>query len=220
MTAVDVDAVLRAQGADPVRIRQRSPRLVALAERALREGTPLLAPSVISRRFTVSGHGHSAVRFLEGGKLSGTLVAAECAPADEMIVMAVTIGATLERAADAAAASEPAFALALDGLGTAAVGALATAETERIAERAAAAGSRAGSPLSPGMEGWPLALGQQEIFQLLGDGPHPIRLLESGMMEPRKSLTLVIGVGAAMQSGASQCDHCGSRDRCRHRRAS
>ena len=213
MIAVDVDAVLRAQGADPARVRARSPRIVALAERALREGLPLIAPAVIVRRFTVAERSHTALRFLGGGKLSGPLVAAECAPAEEIVVMAVTIGAALERAAALAMPAEPAFALALDGLGTAAVEALANAE-------AAALGANAGTPLSPGMEGWPLDQGQREIFGLLGDGPHPIRLLESGMMEPRKSLSFVIGLGPAMRSGASRCDFCGSRDRCRHRRAS
>lgn len=212
MITVDVDAVLRAQGADPVRIRSRSPRIVALAERALGEGLPLVAPAVISRRFTVSGRSHAALRFLEGGRLSGTLIAAECAPAEAVAVMAVTIGAALEHAAAAAMEREPAFALALDGLGNAAVEALANAET-------AALGAGAGPPLSPGMEGWPLGPGQRELFELLGDTA-PIRLLESGMMEPRKSLSFVIGLGPAMRSGASHCDFCGSRERCRHRRAS
>ena len=37
----DVDAVLRGQGAEPLAIRQRSPRLVELAERALAEADSL-----------------------------------------------------------------------------------------------------------------------------------------------------------------------------------
>ena len=212
-----VDAVLRAQGADPVRTRLRSPRLVALAERALHEGIPLLAPALIRRQYTLLSRRHASVRFREGGRLSGLLVATECAPAEELVVMGITIGAALEKAAALAVGREPGFGLALDGLGTAAVEALAATEAGRIAAMANATGSCAGPPLSPGMEGWPLQLGQWEVFRLLGEGPHPIRLTESGMMVPRKSLTLIIGLGPAMRSEACTCDFCTSRDRCRHR---
>ena len=217
---LDVDAVLRAQDADPTRIRQRSPRLVALAARALREGMPLLSPAIIARRYTVLGSDHGGLRFRGGDRLSGRLVATECAPAVEIVVLGVTIGAGLETATAGAMTREPCFGLALDGLGTAAVDRLASAETGRIAAMASAAGSCAGTPLSPGMEGWPLRQAQREVFRLLGDGRHPVRLGETGMMTPRKSLTLVIGLGPGMHSGASHCDFCSSRDRCRQRQAS
>ena len=220
LSRLGVDAVLRAQGADPVRVRARSPRLVALAERALHEGRPLLAPTIVRQRYTVLSRNHTGLRFRGGGGLSGPLIATECAPAAELIVIAVTIGAGLETVTAEAMAREPGFGLALDGLGTAAVEALATAESGRIAAMAAAMGSCAGPPLSPGMEGWPLQRGQRDIFRLLGEGDHPVRLDESGMMAPVKSLTLVIGLGPAMRSGASHCGFCSSRDRCCHRQVS
>ena len=43
---IDVDGVLRGQGADPAIIRSRSPRLVACAEQALEEGLQYLQPAV------------------------------------------------------------------------------------------------------------------------------------------------------------------------------
>lgn len=220
LSRLDVDAVLRGQGADPDRVRGRSPRLVALAERALREGMPLLVPAIVSQRYAVLSRNHTGLRFRGGRRLNSRLIAIECAPAEELIVMAVTIGAELERVAALAIALEPGFGLALDGLGTAAVEALASAETDRIAVMAAAMGSCAGPPLSPGMERWPLQPGQRDIFRLLGEGSHALRLHESGMMAPVKSLTLVIGLGRAMRSGTSHCEFCSSRDRCRHRQVS
>lgn len=220
LSRLDADAVLCGQGADPARIRGRSPRLVALAERALLEGMPLLVPAIVSRRYAVLSRNHTGLRFRGGSGLRSRLIATECAPAEELIVMAVTIGAGLETATARAMAGDPGFGLALDGLGTAAVEALASAAAERLTETAAAMGSCAGPPLSPGMEGWPLQPGQRDLFRLLGDGSHAIRLHESGMMTPVKSLTLVIGLGPAMRSGASHCEFCSSRDRCRHRRVS
>ncbi len=220
LSRLDVDAVLRGQGADPVRIRGRSLRLVALAERALLEGLPLLVPAIVSRQYAVLSRNHTGLRFRGGSGLCSRLIATECAPAEELIVMAVTIGAELETATARAMAGELGFGLALDGLGTAAVEALASAEAERITAMAAAMGSCAGPPLSPGMEGWPLQPGQRDLFRLLGLENHAIRLHESGMMAPVKSLTLVMGLGPAMRSGASHCEFCSSRDRCRHRRVS
>ncbi|MDZ4862079.1 MAG: hypothetical protein SGJ01_01435 [Gemmatimonadota bacterium] len=217
---LDVDAVLRGQGADPVRVRARSPRLVALAERALLEGKPLLVPAIVSRRYAVLSRNHTGLRFRGGSGLSSRLIATGCAPAEELIVMAVTIGAGLETATAAAMNREPGFGLALDGLGTAAVEALASAATDRITVMAAAMGSCAGPPLSPGMEGWPLQPGQRDLFRLLGEGNLPIQLHASGMMAPAKSLTLVVGLGPAMRAGASHCEFCPSRDRCRHRQVS
>ena len=44
-----VDAVLRGQGADPEAIRERNPRLVEIAERALAEGSTYLQPQTLIR---------------------------------------------------------------------------------------------------------------------------------------------------------------------------
>ena len=54
---LDEDAVLRGQGADPAIIRQRSPRLVQMATRALEEGRSLLQPQV-----TLSYHKVETIR--------------------------------------------------------------------------------------------------------------------------------------------------------------
>ncbi len=217
LSPLGADAVLRAQGADPVRVRARSPRLVQLAERAQREGMSLLAPTVIQRRFTVLDRTHDSLRLREGGRLSSRLLATACAGAVELIVMAVTIGEALERASAEAAAREPGLALALDGFGTAAVEALAAAEARRIAAASRSTGSDAGPSLSPGMAGWPLETGQRQLFRLLGACTYPISLGAFGMMTPRKSLTLVIGLGPTLRADAGPCDFCTSRNHCRHR---
>ena len=44
--SITVDMVLRGQGGDPNNVRQRQPRLVALAEKAIAEGTPRLRPQI------------------------------------------------------------------------------------------------------------------------------------------------------------------------------
>jgi len=44
---LEVDQVLRAQGADPAILRTRRPALVEIAQQALEEGLPLLEPAVL-----------------------------------------------------------------------------------------------------------------------------------------------------------------------------
>jgi hypothetical protein len=216
--SLDVDRVLRAQGADPAAIRRRSPRLVAIAERALREGIPLLEPFVRERRFAVERADRHALRLSGGGSLSGALPAGRFAAARELVVLVATVGGALEEAAAAAMRDDPAFGLALDGLGTAAVDALATSSCNRLAAEAGTRGWHSSPGLGPGLEGWPLERGQRELFTMLGKTQ--VRLGEGGMMTPRKSLTMVVGQGPEPLGDESACDLCDARTRCRHRIAS
>ena len=214
--SLDVNAVLRAQGADPDVVRRRSMRLVTLAERALRDGLPLLKPSVIQRRFHVESASRDGIRVQGGAALTGDLVAAELGSSRAIVILAVTVGEGITRLASSRMRTEPALGLALDGLGNAAVEALANVSVAAVAADARSRGWGAGLQLSPGMVGWPLESGQRELFALLPDGG-PIRLTCSGMMRPHKSLSMVVGVGPGVSVRASTCDYCAARTRCRHR---
>ncbi len=55
-----VDQVLRGQGADPQKLRQRRPALVEIAAWALQEGLPLLQPVVLAQEFQVQGIRHES----------------------------------------------------------------------------------------------------------------------------------------------------------------
>ena len=215
--AVAVDAVLRAQGADPATVRTRSRRLVAHAERAVVEGAALLAPMAAEDRRGVIAMRHDQVRLEGGAVLSGPLVTRELSAAQEVVAIMVTIGDRLEAMVSDRMSSEPAFGLALDGFGSAAVQAIADAACERIRVEAAAAGMQTTLPLSPGMVGWDLGTGQRQIMALFGEPNAPVRLTPSDLMLPRKSLSMVLGIGVEVTAEGSTCDHCNLADTCRHR---
>jgi hypothetical protein len=214
---VDVDAVLRAQGADPATVRTRSRRLVAHAERAVVEGAALLAPTVAQNRRAITAVRHDQIRLEGGALLSGPLVTRELGAAQEVVAIIVTIGDRLEALVSNLIAAEPAFALALDGFGSAAVQAIADAACERIRVEAAVAGMQTTLPLSPGMVGWDLGTGQRQIMALLGESNAPVRLTRSDLMLPRKSLSMVLGIGVEVTAEGSVCDRCNLADTCRHR---
>jgi hypothetical protein len=212
---LDVDQILRAQGADPGIIRARRPALVGLAERALQAGRPLLEPKVAFARFTSTGLRHERLT-LDGGVLQGSLVAQHLGAAEQVIVMVCTIGDSLEAEISRQMEDDPAFALALDGVGSAAAEALAVEACRRFEQEAVDRNWRASLPLSPGMVGWPVQEGQAQIFTLVDAGQAGVRLTEAGMMVPRKSLSLVLGLGSQLEAVGSACAYCTLRETCRY----
>jgi 5-methyltetrahydrofolate--homocysteine methyltransferase len=211
-----VDAVLRGQGAEPGAIRVRSPRLVDLAERALEEGTSLLEPTTLFRELDVETLRHERLILDGGSTLSGTLIAEHLGPADRVISILCTVGDALEDHAGEVSQENIVYGLALDGVGSAAVEALANAACKHFEDQAVELGFQSSIPISPGMVGWPVEKGQPEIFEILEPEQVNVQLTEYGLMKPRKSLTMVLGLGPTMKTGGRTCDFCAMRETCRY----
>jgi hypothetical protein len=214
---LDVDVVLRSQGADPAAIRKRSPSLVESTERALEEGNPLLQPRVIARRLLIEDLHHEWVKLEGDGRLTGELLAQHMGGAQEAAIVLCTVGEALERRAADVSKEDAIYGLALDGVGSAGVKALANAACALFEEEATEEDSQVTIPLSPGMVGWPVEQGQPQIFDLLDAGEIDVRLTEGMMMLPRKSLTFVLGIGKELIAGGRTCDYCSLKATCRYR---
>jgi hypothetical protein len=128
-----------------------------------------------------------------------------------------TIGDALERQVSLWMADEPLLGLALDGLGTAALGRLSASVCRHFSDLAAETGLETTVPFSPGVGAWPLADGQRELFGLVDAGRIGVRLMPSCQMVPRKSVSLVLGMGSRVRRGESSCEWCGMRDGCRYK---
>jgi len=213
---VDADAVLRGQGADPAIIRGRSAILVSVAERAIREGSHLIKPEVLFRRLAVDRVAHERITLEGNGILQGKLLAQHLAPASEAAVILCTIGDDLETRASETMAHDPVFGLALDGLGSAYVEALANAACRRFEDDAKVESLQTSIPLSPGMIGWSVEEGQPQIFHLLPSEEIGVRVTASWVMLPRKSLSMVLGIGREMVEAGRTCDYCTLREACRY----
>jgi hypothetical protein len=212
----DVDAVLRGQGAEPGAIKERSPHLVDLAERALEEGSPLLEPRTLFRELEVEKLRHERLVLDGGSTLSGKLISEHLGPANHVVLILCTVGESLEAYAAQVSKENIVYALALDGVGSAAVEALANAACKYFEDQAGERGFQSSIPLSPGMVGWPVERGQPEIFEILKPTQINVRLTEYGLMMPRKSLTMVLGLGQTMKTGGRTCDYCAMRETCRY----
>jgi hypothetical protein len=218
LEGLDTDGVLRAQGADAARVRARSPRLVAVAERALKEGAALLEPRLTYRLLQVRRREPGGLVLEGGGSLTGPLAAQTLSGSSSVVVVAATIGGRLEARVSRTFGLDLPYALALDGLGSHAVQTLSLSARNLARELAGRERLRATAPVSPGMAGWPLEAGQQEIFRLLDPVLSGVRLTAGGWMLPRKSLSMVFGLGTEAGGRGEICDACTSRDSCRHRK--
>ena len=214
---LDADMVLAAQGADPASVRRRSPALVETAERALRDGRALLTPIVVQRVLPVERRGAEELILSGGGRLTGAALGFRLRDAEEIVAAVCTIGPALEQRVSASLADDPVYALALDGVGTAAVGLLTRAVCAQVAAAAAVRRYRATPPLSPGMMGWPLAEGQDQLFSLVDARAAGVVLTASHLMIPCKSVSMVVGIGPCVAAGGEPCAWCDLQQTCRYR---
>jgi hypothetical protein len=216
--SLDADKVLWGQGANPAVIRARRPALADLAGEVIAEGSPLLAPVLLYERFPVTGLRHERLELAGGGSLSGPAVADYLGAASDVIVAVCTVGRALTARAAEVFETNPVRGLALDGLASAAAEALAEAACRHFDGIAAAEGLAAGIPLNPGVTGWPLREAQEQLFSLLSAGEIGVTLSPAGLMEPLKSVSLVVGLGRAGDlTGGRTCDFCTMRETCRYR---
>jgi hypothetical protein len=214
-SSLKVRHILRGQGIDDPERASRG--VVAVAEEVLDEAQALLAPAAMYTVVPVSEFRPERVTLEGGAAFEGPLVARALAGATQVAVAMCTIGPALEeRMEDRFVAGDSLQAMALDGAGTAAVGQVSRMIVERARDEAAARGLSRGMRASPGQEGWPIWQ-QRVLFGLLPGEDIGVRLTDSCLMMPQKSVSFVIGMGPEMRPDAVTCDFCSKRERCRWR---
>jgi hypothetical protein len=212
---ISVDDILRGQAVDPQVVRAGKPALLRAAERVYKESLELLHPAAITREIGIRAIRHEQVVLENGLKLTGPLAARHLAGAQRLVAAACTIGPQLEQAVSAALASNPLHALALDGLGNAAVEMLSQQICAHLGEDLHLEEYTASTPLSPGSPDWPVEIGQPQIFALLDGSQAGISLTASSMMLPKKSVSFVVGIGHGMAQ-TNLCTICSLKDTCRY----
>ncbi len=182
------------------------------------EGLKLIHPVAMLREVGIREHRHNRILCEEGDELTGPLVARHLSGAERLIAVVCTIGPELETTVSNLLGEDSLYALALDGLGNAAVEALSQQICAHIGEQILPGNLTASTPLSPGNPEWPVEIGQPEIFALLEPSKAGITLTSGGMMVPKKSMSFVVGIGPEM-SATGLCAICSLKDTCRYQHA-
>jgi hypothetical protein len=207
---LDANAVLEGQGIDPGRAR---PGLVASAEAILPSLPDLLDGAAIYDVFPVRRFDRKTIQLDGGLTFEGPLAARALKGAEQVTVAVCTIGPALEAAVKELFDDDPVQAMALDGAGVAALREVSWVVIDEVRGIAADQGWGSGMRAQPGQEGWSI-LQQRAIFGHLPGDEIGVRLNDSCLMVPQKSVSFVIGMGPGMRPDAVACDFCSRRERC------
>ena len=214
---LDIDAILKGQGADPVIIADRKPGLLKIAQTALDMGLPLIRPNSFRISLSVILFEHDEI-ILEGGIHINSNKVARLLSGTEAVEMVIcSIGDQLEKRSAELFSTDAALALALDGLANAAVDRLMESICCDLEAEAQAEGLKTSMPVSPGSREWPLEIGQSILFGAIKPDPAVIRLNESFLMIPKKSSSFIVGIGKDITKNGKTCDHCSARETCRYK---
>lgn len=213
------EELLAAQGRN-----EHQPGLVSAAKEAIALGRTLFAPAAIYDELEVRGVAGERVELaVDGAGLAVGPKADLLAPAKWLLVTVYTIGPALEaRVSELCRAGEPLLSYMLDCVGVMALGMVGEGLRRLAEERAAGRGWGVSPALSPGgLVGWPVQ-GQRELCSLLPLADIGVRLNEYCVLEPHKSVSMVIGLGPGYEAHevGSVCHYCALRDTCWRRRES
>jgi len=210
------DEVLRRQGlGGRAQVRPEIKKVITelLAEV---EKKGLLEPAVAYEYYPITAMDSERIS-LEGDRaIEAPLLPATFPEAKELIVLIATIGPRLEKqVTEYTKGGEALRGMVLDGIGTAAVDRLIPGALELIAAEVASRGYEISSPVNPGMPGFPMTE-QWSLLELAPVEEIGVSLSSSGVLVPRKSTSMVIGIGPKMTrwTQAEVCGRCSLRQTC------
>jgi hypothetical protein len=183
------------------------------------EADRLLAPTIAYELHPISEIHGDRLCVNDSWTIQGALITSTIAQASDLAVVFCTIGPDLENEkAQCKAKKNLMRALLLDSFGSAAIDLLAVEAYHLIQDIAASRGYAASSPISPGMQDFSISE-QWNMAQLAPIKEIGLELTSSGMMNPQKSLSMIIGFGADMPTWtrAEACARCNLARSCRYR---
>ena len=214
-----IGAVLRRQGlGGKAKVR---PEIENLTQELLAsiESEHLLEPAAAYEYYPITGMDGTRIS-LEGDKaVHGPALPALFPEAKELAAIICTIGPSLEKQASGYTKSGQALrGMLLDGIGSAAVDTLIPEALKPLAAEVSSRGYEISSPVNPGMPGFPMTE-QWNLMELSQAHEIGVSLTQSGILVPRKSVSMVIGIGPSMTrwTQAEVCARCSLRETCAYK---
>jgi len=215
--AIDPQVILSVHGYGSA--RKPRPAVVEMASSAAAEAEGLVKPRAIYREFPIAGMDVKSITLQNGIQFSIGRKISELWEGSRALGIALyTLGPELEERESALMQDgQQAQALSLDIAGTIALGLVGMQVQQIACQRLGAQGEEAGPWLNPGYLDWPLT-DQRLIFGILPADSIAVRLNDSCMMIPRKSVTICAGIGIqGSPASFNRCRHCGVA-KCQFRR--
>ncbi|OQB26666.1 MAG: Vitamin B12 dependent methionine synthase, activation domain [Chloroflexi bacterium ADurb.Bin180] len=188
----------------------------AAYRRAIEQALELAEPAALYELFDVASVDGKRLLLANGQALSSALIVQQLARAKRLAVAVCTVGARLPAASSEAFRHDDSLrGFLLDTAGSLAVGMVSLALLEHLAGLARDNGQSTSFSIAPGSAECTLE-DQRVVFDLLPAQDIGVRLMDSLVMVPIKSVSLVVGIGLDMpgQLDHSQCDFCPRRETC------
>jgi hypothetical protein len=179
----------------------------------------LLEPAIAYETYPIIEKSPKQLSLAGNIVVHGPLLPSLLREAKELAAVICTIGPKLEKqVANYFSQDEPLRGVLLDGIGSAAVDSLTEQICKFVTDEASSRGYQASSPISPGMPGLPIAE-QWQLLKMVPVKKIGVSLTSSGIMVPRKSASMVIGIGPQTKTWtrAEACDCCSLGKSCAYR---
>lgn len=174
----------------------------------------LVAPSISYKILDIAKIEPEAI-MINGERIEGYLLPMLFKDCQQVMVSACTIGSSLEQKVDQLLSEgELLNAILVDEIGNAAIFGLEKHCFEIANKKAEERGFTASGCICPGQDGFALDE-QAKILNLVNAQDMGVKLTHYNIMYPRKSTTLVIGMGENV-SHWDKCEYCDMRDRCEY----
>jgi hypothetical protein len=197
------------------------PKIKILIEELLDsvESQPLLEPMVAYENYPIAGMKGNKISLGGGKTVYGPALPAFFPEAKELVILIGTIGPKLEEHVSGYAKSgQPLRSLLLDGIGSAAVDKLISEAQKFILAEASLRGYEMSSSVNPGMPGFPITE-QWNLLELSKAHKIGVSLTTLGILIPRKSTSMVIGIGYKMTrwTQTEVCARCNLKETCSYK---
>ncbi|MFC1948715.1 hypothetical protein ACFLW0_00865 [Chloroflexota bacterium] len=183
------------------------------------EETHLLQSAVAYEIYPIIGISPEQLVLEGDAVVKGSLLPSLMPEAKELAVAVCTIGPGLEKQVTGYTnGGETLRGVLLDGIGSTAVDSLEHEACRFIAGEVSSRGYQVSSPVSPGMPG--LSITEQwRVLGLVPSGEIGVSLTSAGIMVPRKSTSMVIGIGPKVPTWtqAQVCAACNLSTTCPYR---
>jgi len=198
-----------------------NPHILKVLESVIKEvnESGLLEPAIAYEIYRVKDMGHNSVSLSNGVEINKTQIPLILPAIKKLAVIVCTIGPGLEeKASELFRDNKPLKGLLLDGTGNAALDTLAEEACHFISQEVSKSGYQTSSPLSPGMPGLAMSE-QQKLVEMVPADEIGVGLTSLQEMTPRKSLSMVVGIGPEMATWtkAEFCARCSLNKTCRYK---
>lgn len=188
----------------------------ALLQDILPEARALARAEAVCRVVPVEGVSGDRIVLGGGRVLTSSLLVRLAGTARSLLLAVCTLGQDIDRRVEEySCAGLTAHAYFLDIAGTCIIEAAGRQLVGMVKKQLAGSGLMVTIPLGPGHSYWENLQDQQIIYDLVKPSRIGVSILESGVMLPKKSVSMVMGIGRHLPpSAANHCHYCSMGQQC------